>query len=317
MTFGTQNQGGQPSAPAEKEDQNQADAYEQMQQNHEREADTSRREQERETDDDAGTDEDPLAILLGEDDLQDSPSGSDEDADQEGDTDTVKRLRGVIRDYKGQIKERDRNSHNPAAAMLPPASEFSDPEPALQDEGIDFDPQKFTEAWKAWDKKRGEHAAGQERRQAKAQELQTTLIGKQTEYMTAKAELVKKFPQFNQAEKTAMEHLPDMLQATLLLHSDNPTMLVLAVGSNKKLRDQLLEAQQDPIKLGKLIGTIDAKARLAPRKRKAGESVPEVRGEGGGVVANIEAEIEKARKGGDYTKVIALKRQRKAAQAKE
>lgn len=325
MKFGDTNTGGQPSA-AETTTDNQEDAYEQMQRQHEAETTTRERDQDRERDnanaDDDATDQE-LALLLGDDELQDSPSSTateDDDTDREDDSEGMKRLRSVIREYKSQLKERDRNSHSPAAAIIPPASEFTEPEPTLQDEGIDFDPAKFSEEWKKWNQRKAEHEAGQAKRQQKAEELQNTLIQKQQGYLTAKADLVKKFPQYAQAEKTAMEHLPDMLQATLLLHSDNPTMLVLAVGSNKKLRDQLLAAQTDPIALGKLIGTIDAKARLAPRKRKSGEPVPEVRGENGKgtAVANLEAEIEKARKTNDYTTVIRLQRQqRERAAAKK
>ena len=319
MTFGTTKQGGQPSAEAA----SQEDAYEQMQRQHEDQGRQQERTQDRERDDADADDDDEngeLSILLGDDDLQDSPSGSDDgddDTDREDDTDGMKRLRGVIRQYKQQLRERDRNSASPAAAMIPAASEFTEPEPQLQDEGIDFDPAKFSEAWKEWNNKKAEHEAGQARRQQKAEELQNTLLERQQTYMAAKAEIVKKYPHYVQAEKTAMEHLPDMLQATLLLHSENPTMLVLAVGSNKKLRDQLLASQSDPLALGKLIGTIDAKARLAPRKRNTGAPVPEVRGESGkgSAVANLEAELEKARKTNDYTTVIRLQRQIKARAA--
>lgn len=318
MTFGTTNTGGQPSAPETSAAQEQENAYEQMQQQHDQSGRQQQRTQEHETDDVEDDANAPLTVYFGDDEVQDSPSpGDEDDADQEGDTDTVKRLRGVIRDYKGQLKQRDRNGNSPAAATIPPASEFTENEPQLQDEGIDFDPAKFSEAWKDWNKRKGEHEAGQAKRQARAQELQETLIGKQQAYLTAKTELVKKFPQYEKAEKTAMEHLPDMLQATLLLHSDNPTMLVLAVGSNKKLRDQVLAAQSDPIALGKLIGTIDAKAKLAPRKRKAGESVPEVTsGSDGSTIGNMEALREEARKTGDYTKVNQLRAQRKRAAAR-
>ncbi|QVV96902.1 hypothetical protein [Kosakonia phage Kc259] len=318
MTFGTTKQGGQPSAEAASQD----DAYEQMQRQHEDQDRQQERTQDRERDDADADDDDEngeLSILLGDDDLQDSPSGSDDDddADRDDDTDGMKRLRGVIRQYKQQLRERDRNSASPAAAMIPAASEFTEPEPQLQDEGIDFDPAKFSEAWKEWNSKKAEHEAGQARRQQKAEELQNALVERQQTYLAAKAEIVKKYPHYVQAEKTAMEHLPDMLQATLLLHSENPTMLVLAVGSNKKLRDQLLASQSDPIALGKLIGTIDAKARLAPRKRNTGSPVPEVRGENGkgSAVANLEAELEKARKTNDYTTVIRLQRQQKARAA--
>ena len=318
MTFGTTKQGGQPSAEAASQD----DAYEQMQRQHEDQDRQQERTQDRERDDADADDDDEngeLSILLGDDDLQDSPSGSDDDddADRDDDTDGMKRLRGVIRQYKQQLRERDRNSASPAAAMIPAASEFTEPEPQLQDEGIDFDPAKFSEAWTEWNSKKAEHEAGQARRQQKAEELQNALVERQQTYLAAKAEIVKKYPHYVQAEKTAMEHLPDMLQATLLLHSENPTMLVLAVGSNKKLRDQLLASQSDPIALGKLIGTIDAKARLAPRKRNTGSPVPEVRGENGkgSAVANLEAELEKARKTNDYTTVIRLQRQQKARAA--
>lgn len=249
-----------------------------------------------------------VEFYFGDEALPDSPTEeNDLTADREDDTPTIKQMRQQLREYKQQLKERGQTSAAPAAVAPPVSAEFTEPKPQLQDEGIDFDPDKFAEAWESWNQRKAEHDSAVKSQQEKAQNLQQTLIGKQQDYYKQKAEITKRVPNFDAAERAVMQEIPEMLQATLLLHSENPTMMVLALGRNKKLRDQLLAAQTDPVALGRLIGTIDAKARLAPRKPSDLGDIPEVKAEGGSTIAGIEAEIERARKSNDYTRVIQLK----------
>ena len=255
-------------------------------------------------------------LFFGDEALPDSPSEeNDLTADREDDTPTIKQMRQQLREYKQQLKDKGQPAA-PAAVAPPVSAEFNEPKPQLQDEGIDFDPDKFAEAWESWNKRKAEHESSVKTHQEKAQQLQQTLIAKQQDYYKQKTEIVKRVPNYDAAERTVMQEIPEMLQATLLMHSENPTMTVLALGRNKKLRDQLIAAQTDPVALGRLIGTIDAKARLAPRKPSDLGDIPEVKGEGGGTVAGLEAQLERARQTNDYTKVIQLKNQiakRKAA----
>lgn len=253
-------------------------------------------------------DDQQVDLVFGEEVLADSPT-DDDDHDRDDDTPAIKQMRATLRDYKRQLKEVQQSAPAAAPAALV-SGEFTEAEPQLQDEGIEFDPAKFTEAWKAWNTRKGEHEAAVTKQATQAQELQQTLIGKQKAYYDQKAELVKRVPTFDKAEKVVLETIPQMLQATLLLHSQNPTMLVLALGRNKQLRDQVMAAK-DPVALGRLIGEIDTKAKLAPRKPSSDlGDVPAVKGEGGAQLADLDREIEKARLGGDYTRVIQLKNQR-------
>lgn len=259
-------------------------------------------------DDNGNTDDLPVDLVFGEEVLADSPS-DDDDQDRDDDTPAIKQMRATLRDYKRQLKEAQQSAPAAAPAAMVP-DEFTEPEPQLQDEGIDFDPAKYTEAWKAWNGRKSDHEAAVTKQAAQAQELQQTLITKQKAYYEQKAELVKRVPTFDKAEKVVLETLPQMLQATLLLHSQNPTMLVLALGRNKQLRDQVMAAK-DPVALGRLIGEIDAKAKLAPRKPSTDlGDVPDVKAQGGAQLADLDREIEKARASNDYTRVIQLKNQR-------
>lgn len=260
-------------------------------------------------------DDQPVDLIFGDEVLADSPT-DDDDADREDDTPAIKQMRQQLRDYKRQLKEVQQTAPAAAPASMVP-EEFTEPEPQLQDEGIDFDPAKYTEAWKAWNGRKSDHETAKTKQAEQAQQLQDTLIGKQKAYYEQKAELVKRVPNFDNAEKVVLETMPQMLQATLLLHSENPTMMVLALGRNKALREKVMAAK-DPVALGRLIGEIDAKAKLAPRKPSAGlGNVPEVKGEGGAQLADLDREIEKARNGGDYTRVIQLKNQRAERQRKQ
>ena len=267
-------------------------------------------------DDHAGNgDGEEVDFYFGDEALPGSPTEeNDLTADRDDDTPTIKQMRQQLREYKQQLKERSQPASQ--AAVVPPVTaEFNEPKPQLQDEGIDFDPDKYAAAWESWHQRKAEHENAIKQQQEKAQQYQQTLISKQQAYVQQKAEISKRVPNFETAERTVMAEIPEMLQATLLLHSENPTMMVLALGRNKQLRDQLLAAQTDPVALGRLIGTIDAKARLAPRKPSDLGNVPEVKGDGGGTVAGLEAEIEKARRNNDYTRVIQLKN--KLAQRKK
>lgn len=252
-------------------------------------------------------DDQPVDFVFGDDVI--AGDDIDDDTDRDDDTPAIKQMRSKVRDYKRQLKELQQT--DPAAAPAAIVSgEFTEAMPQLQDEGIDFDPAKFNEAYQAWASRKGEHEAVAAKQATQAQELQQTLIGKQKSYYEQKEQLIKRVPNFDAAEKVVLETVPQMLQATLLLHSENPTMLVLALGRNKALRDKVMAAK-DPVALGRLIGEIDAKAKLAPRKPSADlGDVPDVKAQGGAQLADLDREIEKARQGGDYTRVIQLKNQR-------
>lgn len=267
------------------------------------------RNDDRSDDSDNSDDTDGVDFLFGDEVLADDDTTADDlETDRDDDTPAIKQMRATLRDYKQQLKQRQQPTQ--AAVTTPVQAEFNEPEPQLQDEGIDFDPAKFSEAWKAWNNRKSEHEQAVNKQREQAEQLQQTLIGKQKAYYAGKAEIVAKVPGYEAAEKVVLNEIPEMLQATVLLHSENPNMAVLALGRNKDLRDKLLKAQSDPVALGRLIGMIDAKARLAPR-RKVNDlgDVPEVKGEGGASITALEAEIEKARKSNDYTRVIQLKNQ--------
>lgn len=72
---------------------------------------------------------------------------------------------------------------------------------------------------------------------------------------------------FDEAEKAVLGEVPENIQGAILHYADKPEIVVLAAGLNPAIRKQLAETT-DPVALGKLIGSIEAKAKLLPKSKK-------------------------------------------------
>lgn len=229
---------------------------------------------------------------------------TDED-DQEGDTELVKRLRAQLREQKKQIKgSTQKKDPQEIPADMPR-------KPEMGDEGIDWDPEKYAEALDKWTEDKAAFQQHQAAQEAKREAFGKKFQEGQTRYQTERAKAIKKYAGFEKAE-AAIAELPEPLQAGLMITSQNPTALVMALGRNADLRKQVEDAyNNDHIALGYLIRDIESRAGSAPKARQQLNKTPDVKGQNG--VANVgqlEALRKKAEETGDYTAYFAAKEKR-------
>ncbi|KLQ32519.1 hypothetical protein ABR33_05855 [Enterobacter bugandensis] len=223
--------------------------------------------------------------------------------DGENDSKLVKQLRAQLREQSRQLKQSTQAQQKPATTIdnLPP-------KPQLGDDGIDWDESKLAEAMDKWYEQKAEAEAHQKTQQAKAEQFQTRLQERGEVYKQERATAIKRIAGYEQAEEL-VAGLPEPLQAALLLNSQKPTLTVMALARNEKLRQEIEDAyNNDHIRLGYLIADIDRRAGTAPKVKKDVNGAPQVRANGGAKnLGQLEAAKEKARASGNWDPYFELK----------
>lgn len=227
-----------------------------------------------------------------------------DDDDQENDSELVKRLRAQIREQGKALKQSSQQTQQqsgPLPLEVPP-------KPQLGDDGIDWDPEKLAEKLDEWHEQKGKIEARQQEQQQRAQVFQSQLEERGKVYREERATAIKKFAGYERAEEIVAE-LPEPLQAALLLNSQKPTLTVMALARNEKLRQEIEAAYtNDHIRLGYLIADIDRRAGTAPKVKKDVNGAPNVKGNGGAKnIGQLEAARAKAQQSGDWTEYFAMK----------
>lgn len=232
-----------------------------------------------------------------------APPATD-DEDQEQDSETVRRLRATIREQRRALKQ----STQQQAQQSAPLPLEVPPKPQLGDDGIDWEPEKLAEALDKWHEQKAQIEARQQQEQQRAQALQTRLAERGEVYKQERAKAIKRIAGFEKAE-AAVSELPEPLQYALLLNSQKPTMVVMALGRNEKLRQEVEEAyNNDPVRLGYMIADIERRAGTKPTVKKDVNGTPSVKGSGGAKnIGQLEAAKEKARASGDWSDYFAMK----------
>ncbi|QHJ79996.1 MAG: hypothetical protein [Bacteriophage sp.] len=243
-------------------------------------------------------------FYLGDEKLESPTSDVDDNAN---DTELVKHLRKQIKERNEALREAKRQPQQAAPAVLEPLPQ----KPQLSDDGIDYDENVYQQRLEDWFNKKAGHEAKQRDVEKQQQELQDRFAKKNEEYAEAKKKI--KVPGYDAAEQLVKDEVPENIRSALMLHSKNPTMVVIALARNPELRKQMSEAT-DPIEFGYQLGRIDALAKTMPKAKSTTSSAPNVKGGVGANVGALEKELEKARSSGDYTRVIEIKK--KLAKAK-
>jgi len=181
--------------------------------------------------------------------------------------------------------------------------------PSLED--YDYDAEVFESELSKWfDNKRkvDDAVAIQKAEQDKQQEQwQNTLQS----YEKAKTEL--KVRDYEFAEDVVSETLSQTQQGIVLQGTDNPAMVVYALGRNPKKAKELA-AITDPVKfafaVAKLEGTLKVTNRKAPPPPE--KAVTGTAKMSGTVDSTLERLRNEAEKTGDYTKIHAYKKQKRS-----
>lgn len=220
----------------------------------------------------------------------------------------VRELRKSSREKDRKIRELEEKLNATTGAETKPAPLGK--KPTLEDH--DYDADKFEAALADWyDRKRkaDEEAA---RVEAEQKEAQKAWQAKLDAYGKAKTEL--KVKDFDDAEAVAQETFSVTQQGIILQGAENPALLIYALGKNpKKLKE--LASTNDPVKFAFAVAKLETQLKVTNRK-----AVPPpektVRGTGP-VSGTVDSQLERLRadaeRTGDYSKVMAYKRQKRNA----
>ncbi len=225
--------------------------------------------------------DDEISLFLGDEEL-----GSPSSEEVKQDSDLVKKLRKEIQERNRELHELRANRQvQPAVADEPLTM------PTL--ESVEWDEEAYQQKLAAY----YEQKAAKERAHAEQEQQKAKLLEVHNQKLAQYRENASKLGVrgFAEAEKAVLEEVPENIQGAILHYADKPEIVVLAAGLNPTIRKQLAETT-DPVVIGKLIGSIEARAKLLP-KSKQNKPAPsaQVKGsQGAGKQSAVDADFNKA-----------------------
>jgi len=256
----------------ETEVQDQANEQE-VQQDDWQEQDSESKDDEQQDADDSDEDE----FYLGDEKLDSPTSDEETEADEHQDDEKtpqwVKDVRAEIKLLKRENRELKDKSKQPEQSKAETVEhvEALPAKPKLED--FDYDGEAFSEAIEQWTVKKSAIESEKLKKASELDELKKKHDEKVTTYNTRKAAL--KVKDFGVAEKAVIDEVPQQIQSAILHYSNTPEMIVLALGRSKDLRDKAAKIT-DPVELGRFIGSIEAKAKIAPKSKNSPAPTPKV-----------------------------------------
>lgn len=246
------------------------------------------------------SDDDEVVVSIGEE----APPPKEEPAPA-----WVKELRKSHRELQRRNRELESRlsaQQQPAAPQVPAAGK----KPTLEDH--DYDPEQFEKALADWfeRKRKADEAEAHARAAQEAQAKEWK--GRLENYAKAKASL--RVSDFEEAEAFVTETFSVTQQGVLVQGSENPELVVYALGKNPAKAKELASIK-DPIKFAFAAAKLEAQLKVTSRKPAA---APEKSVSGTGRVSGaVDSTLEKLRaeaeRTGNYSKVIAYKRTKKAS----
>jgi len=241
--------------------------------------------------------EDEIVVQIGDD----APPPEEE---EQRAPDWVRDLRKSHR----ELAKRNRELEEQVRAQQPvQAAPALGTKPTL--EGCDYDADKFETELAAWFDRKRKADAEQQRIQQEQEQQQRSWQEKLSGYAKAKSEL--KVKDYDDAEALVQETMNVTQQGILLQGLDNPALVVYALGKNPK-RAKELASITDPVRFAAAAGKLEAALKVTNRKPSA---APErvvsnnTAPVSGSVDSNLDRLRAEAERTGDYTKVMAYKRQ--------
>ena len=251
--------------------------------------------------DDEGEDdgEEDVVISIGEE----SPPQEEESRAPEW----VRELRKANREKEREIREL-KAKLNAAPTENKPVTLGK--KPTLEE--CDYDSEEYENKLAAWyDQKRDYDAAeasAQAQRDAEAKAWQDKLDS----YAKARASL--KVRDYDEAEAVALDAFNVTQQGIVLQGSDNPALIIYALGKNAA-RAKELASINDPVKFAFAVAKLETQLKVTNRKAAAS---PErtITSAGGRLSGSVDSTLDRLReealKTGDMSKVMAYKRSKKS-----
>jgi hypothetical protein len=275
----------------------------------EEETEESEEEETEESEEESGEEEpedDSVIVTIGE-----------ETPPQEED-DEIKKAPQWVRDQRKENRELKRElrrlkEEREALSKKETQAVKLGPRPKLEDDGIDFDVEKFDQKVDEWYIAKQKHDAEQARLKTEQEQIEAEWSQKLEKYAKAKNEL--KVSDFDEAEQVVIDTLTEDQQRMILQGADDSALVVYAIGRDPKVA-QRFASIKNPVDFAVSIGRLEAKPEdVITMKRKA-KTQPEkkVQGTGsksGAMDSTLERLEREADKTGDRTKVVQYKRKLK------
>lgn len=222
----------------------------------------------------------------------------------------VKDLRKKHRELERE--NRDLKAKVSAANGMENAPVILPKKPRLDDDGIDYDQDKYEAELDAWYAKKADFDR-QERENEKAEaEKQNSFNAKLESYNQAREKI--RVPDFEDAEGNLINALDRTQQGIIIDACENPALLVYALGRNQgKLKE--LAAIKNPVQFAYAVSKLENTMKVT-KKTAAAEVEKMPPSFGGKSVSSADKNLDRLRaeaeKTGDYSKVMQYKKQLKA-----
>ena len=242
--------------------------------------------------------EDELIVTIGEE----APPQEEEKPAPEW----VRELRKQHRELQKRNRELEAKLTQDQAPKAPEIGK----KPTLED--FDYDAEKFENSLAQWFERKRQADEQAAKVQADIEQQQQEWQAKLQGYGKAKAEL--KVKDYDDAEGIVQESFNTTQQGVILQGADNPALLVYALGKNPKKAKELASIS-DPVKFAFAIAKLETQLKVTNRKaapppEKTVQGTGRVSGTVDSTLDRLRAEAEKT---GNYSKVMAYKRQKRTA----
>lgn len=238
------------------------------------------------------SDEKDLVVSIGED--------SSEDEEDKKAPKWVKELRKSNRELKKRNKELENKLNSAPTNSTPKLPQ----KPKFED--FDYDQDQYEAALESWfeKKKSFDKFKDEEELEKKRQDEEWQESVKS--YNNSKSLL--KVNDFEDAEEDVQAALSEMQQGLIVKGSDNPALVVYALGKNSSVLNKI-SSIKDPVKFAFAVSKLEAKMKVNNMKKPpAPESVVKSTVSSNSVDSTLERLRAEAERTGDYTKVMAFKR---------
>ena len=218
-----------------------------------------------------------------------------------------------VRELRKSNREKERKIRELEAKLSATATETKPvtlgKKPTLED--CDYDSDEFEVKLAEWYEQKREYDAAEANAAAQRDAEAKAWQDKLDSYAKAKASL--KVRDYEDAEAFALDTFNVTQQGIVLQGSDNPALIIYALGKNTK-RAKELASINDPVKFAFAVAKLETQLKVTNRKAAASPERTITSGGGrlsGSVDSTLDRLREEALKTGDLSKVMAYKRGKK------
>jgi hypothetical protein len=217
----------------------------------------------------------------------------------------VKNLRKSYRELQREKRELEEK-----LKMVLPAAENNPVvlgrKPTL--EACDYDSDKFENELSGWFERKRQSEEAEAKQRTRQQSEQDAWQKKLEGYNQSKTGL--KVSDFTEAEETVLENLSVTQQGIILQGAQNPAVMVYALGKNPKKAKELAEIK-DPVAFAFAVAKLETQLSVTRKQLPPPEKRIVSNGNPGTSSVQLDRLRDEAARTGDFTKVIAFKKQLK------